>query len=564
MSGRAPGDLVTMLADWAAAGPDDLAFTFADAPAAEESMTYGELLRLAAGVAERVRDAGRPGAPVLLMLPAGLDFLGGFFGALLGGGVAVPAVPPESARLHESLGRLRSIARDCRPALVVTGADLAARRDEIVAAAPELGAVPWAVPEPAGDPPGIVAPPPESAAFLQYTSGSTADPKGVVVSHRNIMANLAAFRGLLGLGAGVAVGGWLPLFHDLGLIGVVLNAFVARRPGHLITPAAFVRSPVRWLRLISEKGVACSGGPNFGYELCLRRISDEALAGLDLSGWSVAFNGAEPVRATTMDAFARRFEPYGFRRSAFRPCYGLAEATLIVSGGPGRVRRFDPAALAAGTVRPAQDGGVLLASSGRPAPEHQVVIADERGTELPPERIGEVWTAGPSVTGGYRNQPETTAQMYGWRVGDRDGAFLRTGDLGFLHDGELYLCGRSKDLIIHNGRNVYPQDIEVTTEDTHAGVRAGCVAAYGSPDGDTEAVGIVAEIRPSAFGQAEEIIRQIRISVHRRHEVPVDRVCLVPPYSVPKTTSGKIRRRACRSAVESGALSPVSDWRRRQ
>ncbi|WIM94390.1 fatty acyl-AMP ligase [Actinoplanes oblitus] len=573
MTGRPEpaADLVGMLADWAMAGPDDLAFTFCDswdpsgAPAGEQSLTYGDLLGRAAAVAERVRDLGAPGAPVLLMLPAGLDFICGFFGVMLGGGVAVPIVPPDPVRPQASFGRLRAVARDCRPAGVLTTPALAARRAEIVAAAPDLDPAPWLGLDGRGtarhDPAAVRRVPAEATAFLQYTSGSTADPKGVVVSHANIMANLAAMRRLLGLGSGAVLGGWLPLFHDMGLIGLVLNGFVGRRPCHLITPAGFVQSPARWLDLITRHGVECTGSPNFGYELCARRVPEEALAGVDLSTLAVAYNGAEPVRAATMDRFTRRFASRGFRREAFRPCYGLAEATLIVSGGPGAVGRFDGAALGDGLARP-DAGGVPLASSGRPDERHRVVIVGDDGREVPAGRVGEVHVAGPSVTGGYRNRPEDTARAFQRRVPGWETAFLRTGDLGFLHDGELYLCGRTKDLIIHHGRNVYPQDIELTAENAHDGVRAGCVAAYGSPDGDSEAVGIVAEVRPAAFERAAEITREIRLLVHRHHEVPVHRVCLVPPHTIPKTTSGKIRRSSCRTAVDSGAWRPVLDWRR--
>jgi amino acid adenylation domain-containing protein len=380
----------------------------------------------------------------------------------------------------------------------------------------------------------------------------------VVVTHGNLLHNEEVIRRAFGQSEESVVVGWLPLYHDMGLIGNVLQPLWSGGEAVLMSPLAFLQRPRRWLEAISRYRATTSGGPNFAYDLCLRKIGEADRQGLDLGSWRVAFSGAEPVRRETMERFAAVFAPYGFRREAFFPCYGLAEATLFVTGGapeePFRARAVDPVALEEHRVAPPKAGAPArdLVSSGRPAadPEQRLAIVDpETGKPCPPERIGEVWIAGPGVAAGYWNRPEETARSFGARLaapGDIEDRFLRTGDLGFLADGELFVTGRLKDLIILRGRNLYPQDVELTAERSHPALRPGCGAAFGVERDGEERLVLVQEA-------AEE------------HEAALDDVVLVRRNTVPKTSSGKIQRRACRAAYLAGAFAsavhPASEKR---
>ncbi|HEV7785623.1 MAG TPA: fatty acyl-AMP ligase, partial [Thermoanaerobaculia bacterium] len=444
--------------------PNQAAFTFlTDGETEAGRLTYAELDFRARAVAAALREAVPPGERALLLYPPGLDFIVAFFGCLYAGVVAVPAYPPRPN--DRSQARLRAIARDAEPRVALSTSATLSGLAGLAAMAPELAAVRWMATDALAS--GVSdrqlsEPSPESIAFLQYTSGSTAEPKGVEVTHANLLHNERMIGAAFEQDESSVVVGWLPLYHDMGLIGTVLQPLHAGGRCVLMSPLAFLQRPMRWLEVISRYRGTTSGGPNFAYELCVRKATPEALAGLDLTSWRVAFNGAEPVRAETLERFAGTFAPCGFRPEAFYPCYGLAEATLFVAGGvPGRrprIAEVEAAALERNevvSIAGSDRGARRLVSSGRPWMGQRIVVADpETGAACPPGRVGEIWIAGSSVARGYWRNPEATTHDFGAHLAGpgSDGPFLRTGDLGFVADGELYVTGRLKDLIILRGR----------------------------------------------------------------------------------------------------------------
>jgi acyl-CoA synthetase (AMP-forming)/AMP-acid ligase II/acyl carrier protein len=512
------------------------------------------------------------GERVILLFPPGLDFIAGLFGCLFAGAVAVPAYPPRPRGRQHALA---AIVADARPALLLTVSSIASRAAALAEGEPALAGLRWlAVDEPAADDeeswaprwshPGADA---GSLAFLQYTSGSTAAPKGVMVSHGNLLHNEEMIRMAFGQSEESVIVSWLPLFHDMGLIGGVLQPLYLGASCILMSPAAFLQRPARWLEAISRYGATTSGGPDFAYRLCLERPGGRE--GLDLSRWSVAFAGAEPVRPETLERFAREMAPYGFRREAFYPCYGLAEATLFVTGGrkeePPRWIEVESEGLGHGRIRPASAGpAVRLTACGRAWCGQEVAVVDpETGVRRPAGEVGEIWVAGPSVAGGYWQRPEETARTFGARLaGEPDtGPFLRTGDLGFQWGGELYVTGRLKDLIILRGRNHYPQDLELAVERSHPGLRPGCGAAFSVEREGEERLVVVQEVGARREGDVEEMADAVFRQVFEEHEVRLDELVLVEPGTIPKTSSGKIRRAACRAAYLEGTLAVVGGRR---
>jgi amino acid adenylation domain-containing protein len=579
--------LVEVLCQRTLESPSQVAYRFlSDGEEEESSLTYAELDRRARALGAFLQENGAAGERALLLYPPGLEFVTAFLGCLYGGVVAVPAYPPRSNRPDP---RLQAIAEDSRPLLALTTAALRDRAPAFAAHNPSLAGVRWVATaeidpklaeswRPAGDLG------PETLAFLQYTSGSTATPKGVMVRHGNLMHNEATIQAAFGQSSSSVTVGWLPLYHDMGLIGNVLQPLYSGATCVLMSPVAFLQQPARWLRAIHRYRATTSGGPSFAYELCARRVSAEERLKLDLSSWEVAYNGAEPVRAETLERFAETFAPCGFRREAFYPCYGLAEATLFVSGGDrgagASLREIDAAALEQSQVKPAQPGSPSrwLVGCGHTSEDQRVVIADianiadaGRGTACPEGTVGEVWIAGPSVAAGYWRRPEETAQTFGARLaGDPETPWLRTGDLGFLLEGELFLTGRVKDLIILRGRNLYPQDVELTVERSHPAMRPGCGAAFSVEAGGDERLVIVQEVErdaerrwsrdPQGAGGLQAAVEAVRRAVATEHEAAVHAVALVRTATVPKTSSGKIRRRSCREDFLAGRLELVGEW----
>jgi amino acid adenylation domain-containing protein len=509
--------------------PEQVAFTFlVDGETEGGSLTYGELDRRAAGVAAALAASVPPGERALLLYPPSLDFIVAFFGCLYAGVVAIPAYPPRPNDRSQS--RLRAIAHDATPRVALTTAAILAGTVEprgLLAAAPELGGLRWiATDSLSGGEAPAPEPDPESIAFLQYTSGSTAAPKGVMITHANLLHNERMIGAAFDMDESAVVVGWLPLYHDMGLIGNVLQPLHAGGRCVLMSPVAFLQRPLRWLEAIGRYRGTVSGGPNFAYELCARKAGPEAPTGLDLASWRVAFNGAEPVRASTLERFAEAFAPYGFRKEAFYPCYGLAEATLFVTGGYGsRVEK--------GRV-----------SCGRAWMGQRVVTVDPESGEERPE--GEIWIYGPSVARGYWENDEATARDFNAFLPTGEGPFLRTGDLGFLDGGELFVTGRLKDLIILRGRNHYPQDLELTVERSHPDLQPGGGAAFAVEIAGEERLVLVHEVARHRRDGIEEIAEAVRRAVAEEHEAQVQEVVLIRQAGLPKTSSGKVQRRLCR------------------
>jgi len=580
--------LVDLLRARALNQPGKRAYTFlADGETEEVSLTYAELDQQARAIGAQLQQMGAGGGRVLLLYPPGLEYLAAFFGCLYAGAAAVPAYPP---RLHRSLSKIQSIVRDAQPSAVLTTSSILYRAGSLFAMADDLTSMPWlASDNPSHDmsqewaEPGLRA---ESLALLQYTSGSTAAPKGVMVSHGNLLHNEEMIRAAIGQNEEATFVSWLPLYHDLGLIGNMLHTLYLGAYCVLMSPAAFLQRPINWLRAISRFKATTSGGPNFAYDLCVRNTNAEQRAGLELGRWQIAFNGAEPIRRETLESFAETFAPYGFRRGAFYPCYGLAEATLLVSGagGEGRpgyhaVKRSCLEEHTAADASPAEgDDVAVLVSCGRAFLGQKVLIVDPSSlTPCPPDRVGEVWVSGPSIARGYWGKPEVTRQTFEARLADTgEGPFLRTGDLGFMRDGELLITGRLKDLIIIAGRNHYPQDIEFTVEKSHPLIRRGCTAAFSVGVLGEERLVVVAEVEPLRGrerrhrgsngddgpgarlpSELEAVQMVVRRAVAEQHDVQLHALALIKAGTLPKTSSSKVRRGACREAFLDGTLEQV-------
>jgi 8-amino-7-oxononanoate synthase/acyl carrier protein len=550
---------------------DDLAFTYLlDGENDEQHVTYAELDRQARAVAAALDAMGMSGERALLLYPAGIEFIAAFFGCLYANVVAVPAYPP---RRNRRMTRIEGIAADAGAKVALCTSKVVEQVRNVIDQTPDLTNLHWVATDALAK--GLedrwrFRPTHEDAlAFLQYTSGSTGIPKGVMLTHKNLMHNSAqicyAFEHTRS-GTGVF---WLPSYHDMGLIGGILQPVFIGRPNTLMSPMSFLQKPFRWLKAISRYRGTTSGGPNFAYELCVDKITEEQKAELDLSSWLVAFNGAEPVRPSTLDRFSEAFASCGFRREAFYPCYGLAEATLIVTGGyklyPPVVDRFDGKSLEKRMVvktRDADLNGRALVGSGSGLLDQRVVVAEpESCVQCMPGHVGEVWVSGPSVAKGYWKRPaETEHTFHAYLKDSGDGPFMRTGDLGFIHGNELFIAGRLKDLIIVRGRNHYPQDIEVTVEKAHPKIRNGCAAAFTVDVEGRELLGVAVEVERRGQEVADEIFEAIRRGISTEHEVGTDTVLLLKAGSMPKTSSGKIQRHACRAGFLDGSLDVVARW----
>lgn len=549
---------------------DKTAYIFLeDGEGAELRLSYRQLERRALAIAAVLQQHKARGERVLLLFQAGLDYVAAFFGCLYAGAVAVPAYPP---RPHRPLTSIEAIVADARATLILTTGALQCTLQERFGHQPDLvwlavEAIEDNLAEAWRDP--LVGP--ETIAFLQYTSGSTGRPKGVVLTHANLLHNQRLIRERFDHDETTVFVGWLPLFHDMGLIGNVLQPLYLGIPCTLMAPGHFLQKPVRWLEAISRYGATTSGGPNFAYELCLRRVNEQQRATLDLSRWRVAFNGAEPVRAETLERFSAFFAPAGFRREAFYPCYGLAEASLLVSGGaPERepiVRHFGREALERGVAAQAEGAApsrLLVGCGEADRLGQRLVIADpERHTLCPQGTVGEIWVMGPSIAAGYWRNEEASLATFGASLNDGSGPFLRTGDLGFVEGGELFVAGRLKDLIIVAGRNYYPQDIEQSVEQSHPDLQPAGAAAFTVDTGTGEELVVVQEVERQALRRlnVEAVATAIRRAVAEECDLAVEAVVLLRPGALPRTSSGKVRRRACRDAYLAGDLAVVGEVR---
>jgi len=569
--------------------PERRAYTYLiDGEIEGPHLTYAALDHQARAIAALLQRSIPSGERALLLYPTGLEFVAAFFGCLYAGVIAVPLPPPNSAQPQRALPRLQAVANDAHPLVVLTTAAILAKAERLFAHAPELPTLRWLATDNILDSwaedwqaPTVTD---RTLALLQYTSGSTAGPKGVMVSHGNILHNSAYINHAFALTPHQVSVTWLPIFHDMGLIDGILQPLYTGFPCFLMQPQSFLQRPVRWLQAISRYRATHSGGPNSAYDLCVRRISPEQRTLLDLSSWNSAFNGAEPVRADTLRRFAEAFAPCGFRPHSLYPCYGLAEATLMVSGG---LMQSEPVRCSVQTVLLEQHRVVegadptqptqMLVGCGRALLDTQIVIVHPDSlTACLPEEVGEIWVSGPSVTQGYWNRTEDTERTFQASLANTgEGPFLRTGDLGFMKDGELFVTGRLKDLIIIDGRNHYPQDIELTVEQSHPAIRPGSCAAVSVEVADAERLVIITEVegrpRPAARPHdgetaphlrgpldTEALSRAIRRAVAEEHDVRVHAVVLIQPGSIPKTSSGKLQRHACRTAFLNGSFARLA------
>ena len=565
---------VQRLRHWARERSDQVAvYYLVDGEDEEQRMTYRQLDRRARAIAADLQSRGLSGERALLLFPPGLEFVAAIIGCFYAGVVAVPAYPP---RRNRNMIRIEAISDDAGAKAALSVNDVTQRIHRLVEEAPHLRNLQWLATDQNSEDIGDRWEPPElsdeSLAMLQYTSGSTGTPKGVMLTHGNVMHNCSLITYAFESNGDTIGMSWLPTYHDMGLVGGVLKPLFCGRPTVLMSPMAFLQKPYRWLRAITKYRVTVSGGPNFAYDICAKKITPEQTETLDLSSWELAFNGAEPVRAETLDNFCRRFEPCGFRRQSFYPCYGMAESTLMVAGGKkGQlpwVRTFDGKQLDDRQVIEASRDHVHardLISCGRALPQGRLVIADpERKTRLPDEQVGEIWVSSRSVGMGYLNKPEETRETFHARLAnDETHTYLRTGDLGFFKEGELFVTGRLKDLIIIRGVNRYPQDIEVTVERADARLRTGASAAFAVDIAGRERLIIVSEVERIRKDDWTDVIDAIRREVTAVHELPPDGILLIRAGSIPKTSSGKIQRHACRTGFIEGSLMIIAsrcDW----
>ena len=566
-------NLIDVLHARANSQPDQIAYTFLqNGEIPENSLTYGELDRRARSIAAYLQSSDHTGSRALLLYPPGLEFVAAFFGCLLASVVAVPAYPPKR---NQKMSRLQAIVADSQASVVLTTQSALATIQSHFGEDASSESLQWVTTDnlvqdwaknwqkPVVDR--------KDLAFLQYTSGSTGMPKGVMVSHGNILHNLAAIHQSFGHGVNSRGVIWLPPYHDMGLIGGVLQPIYGGFPVVLMSPVAFLQKPIRWLQAISRYQATTSGGPDFAYDLLSRKVKSDQLSSLNLTSWEVAFTGAEPVRAETLDRFATIFARCGFRRQAFYPCYGMAESTLMVSGGTKNqapsiawidYNSLEKEQVVLTTKKEAKAKAVV--GCGSSPLEQKIVIVDPQSlTVCPSGKVGEIWISGASVTQGYWNQPIKTRETFAAYTADtQEGPFLRTGDLGFWQNNELFVTGRLKDVIIIRGRNYYPQDIELTVEKSHPAIRSSCSAAFSVEIAGKEQLVIVSEIERSYLRKlnAKEAIEAIRREVSQQHELQVYAVSLIKTASIPKTSSGKIQRSACKKQFLNANLNTIADW----
>jgi len=567
-----PTSLVDMLRRLAEEQPNQLAYRYLnDGEYDEVVMTYEDLDRRARSIAALLQSSAKAGDRALLIFPPGLDFIAAYCGCLYAKILAIPVYYPHPARPEKNLSIILRIAADAKPTVALLTSplcDVIKSRKEIADEFVHIKllatdndkindwADQWKQPETGKN----------DLAFLQYTSGSTSIPKGVMISHGNLLHNLGLIEKCFGQSNKSHAVIWLPPYHDMGLIGGILQPLYTGYPATLLSHMMFLQRPIRWLQSISRFHATTSGGPNFAYDLCVKKIKPEQRELLDLSSWEVAFNGAEPIYNKTLDQFAEYFAPCGFRRKAFLPCYGLAEATLMVAGGPKGRTPVTQNLITSGLeqnqviITPEKNGDTrTLVSCGRKIPDQQITIVNpETMTLCSSDQIGEIWVSGPSVAKGYWNKPLETGLTFGARLSNTDeGPFLRTGDLGFLHEGELYITGRLKNLIISDGKNHYSHDIEKTVERSHPAIRlAGC-AVFSIIDSASERIIVIAEVENKLDVHSEQIIKAIRHAVAFNHDLHVDDIKLTNPGDIPRTTSGKIRHFLCKTNYMAEAFKEI-------
>ncbi|MEB3282200.1 MAG: AMP-binding protein [Lyngbya sp.] len=552
--------------------PNHTAYIFLEEGETEScKLTYQQLDQQAKAIAVSLQSLAQPGERALMLYPPGIEFLPAFFGCLYAGIVPVPAYPPRS---NHNLTRLESIISDAEVGLVLTTTSVLEKIKSQFAQNNQFTHIHYLATETVSSELASDWQKPtldkDSLAFLQYTSGSTGNPKGVMVTHQNLLHNHQLMKMAMGHSEKTIFVVWLPLFHDMGLVGNVLQSLYLGVPSILMSPVAFLQKPIRWLQAISGYKATMSGGPNFAYDLCTQKIKPEQCDGIDLSSWTVAFNGAEPVRAETLEKFTKAFAPFGFRPQAFYPCYGMAETTLFISGG---LQSLSPVFYEVNRTQLQQNliervknqpvDSQTLVGCGQTFFDKIIIVDPESQIRCEANQVGEIWVAGDSVAKGYWNRPEQTEKTFKATLTDtKEGPFLRTGDLGFFQEGELFITGRLKDVIIIRGRNHYPQDIEQTVEKSHPALRANSGAAFAVEIDGTEQLVIAQEVERSFIRKldVDEVVGAIRKAVSEEHELLVSGVILLKTASIPKTSSGKIQRHACKQGYLENTLNVVGSW----
>jgi len=575
--------LVDLLLYRALQTPNQTAYTFLlDGELEEENITYAELDKKARAIAAHIQTFAKPGERVLLLYPPGLEYITAFFGCLYAGVIAVPAYPP---RLHRTLARLKAIATDARSHIALTTTSLHSRVESLITQIPEFKDLrsittdnidaslsnKWAefkFQE-------------KQLSFIQYTSGTTGLPKGVALSHENLLNNVSLIYRFFEMNDQSIGMSWLPPYHDMGLIGGVLSPLYAGVPCIFMSPVAFLQKPFRWLQSISRSKATHSGGPSMAYELCLKKITPEQRDTLDLSRWELAFCGADSISCDILKKFTKFFGPCGFNPNALYPCYGLAEATLFVTGGEKggslRISSFDQNSLEyQGLAKPASDKvkSWKIVSCGKPKEEQKVRIADPNTHySCPEEKVGEVWLAGKSIAQGYWDHPEETKEFFQAYLRDTgEGPFFRTGDLGFMKNGELFLIGRLRDAIAAHNRQIFPQVIEESVERSHSSVRNNCSAVFSiEVDRNTELVAVAEFERRNSDNDHhleheknhpinfQEVLQAIYHSVVKNHGIEPYAIVLVKVGSISKTSSGKTQRYACKADYLSNKLEIIAE-----
>jgi acyl-CoA synthetase (AMP-forming)/AMP-acid ligase II len=565
-------DLVSLLRMRSQMQPHQLAYSY-ETDHGEVRLTYAELDHQARIVAAQLQAANGAGARALLLYHPGPDFLAGFFGCLYAGVIAVPAYPPRAPFRPEdrNVRRIFSIAQDASPRFVITTDSVRAKLRDISNILP--GVEQWLASD-IQEGPGANAwlpfcPQQDDLAFLQYTSGSTGAPKGVMVSHGNIIANERMISIGFGMTEKSLIGGWLPVFHDMGLIGHVLQPMYLGVPCFLMSPMSFMKRPFRWLDLISRNRLTVSGAPDFAYRFCVEAVSEEEKTRLDLSSWELAFNGAEPVRSETLENFSAAFASCGFRRSAFYPTYGCAEATLFVAGGlkeappvklvvqRSELERGRAVEAAEGDT---QDVRVLIGCGQSVVGQKLSIVHPETRVPVAEGEVGEIWISGPNVTGGYWNRAEESEERFRAPLADAEGRLCyRTGDLGFLREGELFITGRASDLIIIRGLNHYPEDIELTVSAAHEQFLMSCAVSI-DVDGEERVVVVQEVSREFEKEQTDQAGAAARRALSEFHGLDMHSLILLPRGRLPRTSSGKVQRRVCREMLLKGTLEPIVVW----
>jgi acyl-CoA synthetase (AMP-forming)/AMP-acid ligase II/acyl carrier protein len=548
--------------------PDHQIVSFLDEEGSVQRVwTFGELDRRARSIAAYLQSLALAGRPVVVVFPSGLDFIAAFCGCLYAGAIAVPTSLP---RPHGTDERMQAILEDSGARYILTSSRHRKILERHVPAGSGISVVATDTLADGSDDWKPVQTTSDQLAFVQYTSGSTRTPRGVMISHGNFSANLESLQEMLRTSSDSVGVSWLPLFHDMGLIAGVFEPLWVGYPVYLMAPATFIQSPLRWLQAISRfRGTVC-GGPNFAYQACADAAKTSNVGGMDLSCWELAWNGAEPVRASTLSQFNAAFGPAGFRAESLTPSFGLAEATLLVTSNNGTVAPrellVDEPALRNGHVLPCGEGNPNAkrrVGSGRPDSRTDVrIVQPETLREVDKNAVGEIWVRNSSVGQGYWKKPEESASVFGARLESGEGPFLRTGDLGFLHEGELFVTGRLKDVLVIRGVNYYPEDIEYTIESSHATLRPDASAVVGLEHGGSVQLIAVLEVRRDFWRtlDANEVFEHIRRAVAREHQLALHGIVLLKPFGLPKTSSGKIRRARCRSLLEEQGLPVLHEW----